>query len=246
MKNNKEALKELAQYYNMRKVCELAGVSYSSFRNWSSYDAPFSDKKCVLLLEAMKAISQQEINTKRFIAFIVDLLTIPTPSIYFLNNGEMELIAGRAFRELPDLPDSSKGRTLPEKKLIILDKNKHQDNNMLLISLTHEIRHIYQFLVAYDEEFEEDESPKTRRAWRDNFKNYLDSSHEDYEDQALEVDANAFSWIIAKIVLGIDITVNCDHEKLKTAISSILENFTIDEILEVANDFGIVCKGTTG
>lgn len=61
-KNNKDALKELAQYYNMRKVCELAGVSYSSFRNWSSYDAPFSDKKCALLLETMKAISQQEKN----------------------------------------------------------------------------------------------------------------------------------------------------------------------------------------
>lgn len=243
MKNNKDALRELAQYYNMRKVCELAGVSYSSFKNWKSYNAPFSDEKCTLLLKIMSEIKMQETesNIKRSVYFITDLLTIPIPTVYLVDQ-EPKLIVGRALKKIPDIPYSSKGRTFPEKNLIILDK--HQDDDMLLISLAHEIRHIYQHRVVYDEEYKEDEERKTRRIWKDNFKNYLDSSYENYEDQALELDANAFSWIIAKTILGKEITIKCDHKKLKIAIDDILSNFTLDEIKEVANDFDF-CKGIT-
>lgn len=47
---------EKSQYFNMKAICELAGVNYQTFRSWKNNGYSFSDKKLIALIEAMKSV----------------------------------------------------------------------------------------------------------------------------------------------------------------------------------------------
>lgn len=180
------------------------------------------------------------LQEKKFALFIVDLLAIPLPSIYFIKNGKSYCLVGKECNELPPVPKTSKGRTIPELNLIILDVNKHEDNMMLLVSLAHEIRHIYQYLVVNKKEYQEDVGIKTVKKWHNNLKKYKDSTFKNYEDQDIEIDANAFAYIISMVVLGKQLQINnCNQDKLQQAINDILITIPLDEIKESAKYCGI-------
>ena len=54
--NLKEKLLNQSKYFNMKAICELAGVNYQTFRGWKNNGYSMSDEKLKKILDAMKKI----------------------------------------------------------------------------------------------------------------------------------------------------------------------------------------------
>ncbi len=48
-----------SQYFNMKEICNLAGISYSTYHNWKSELHYLSETKVCLLLKTMKELTKQ-------------------------------------------------------------------------------------------------------------------------------------------------------------------------------------------
>ena len=57
-------LMEQSEYFNMRAVCEKAGISYSTFRGYKNNGQSFSSKKKYDLLKCMYEIGQRSWNNE--------------------------------------------------------------------------------------------------------------------------------------------------------------------------------------
>lgn len=57
---NNEELKryvlEKSKYFNMKAICELAGVNYQTFRGWKNNGYSMADDKLIMIIETMKNI----------------------------------------------------------------------------------------------------------------------------------------------------------------------------------------------
>ena len=158
-----------------------------------------------------------------YIDFLCDLLTIDKPTILYEQT------------ETFTMPKTAGMRSFPTENTILVNLSVYKDG-LEYVAIAHEIRHIYQFQVV--SQFLTDlESKSTIREWRNGFKNDKDSTHEHYENQSLEVDANAFAWYITKILTGREIAVNCDRHALARRIRQIASDMPADEILEVYSYF---------
>ncbi|MDD6349735.1 hypothetical protein [Intestinibaculum porci] len=47
------------KYFNMREVCEKAGINYSTYRGWKNNGRSFSDEKAKILFLTMKEICEK-------------------------------------------------------------------------------------------------------------------------------------------------------------------------------------------
>lgn len=54
--NYKEIVSRKCIFFNMRVICERAGVNYSTYRGWKNNGRSFSDQKAKLLYETMRNI----------------------------------------------------------------------------------------------------------------------------------------------------------------------------------------------
>lgn len=59
-----EILLSQCEYYNMRAVCQRAGISYSTYRGFKNNKQPFSIEKTVALLRSMKSIGDLSWNNE--------------------------------------------------------------------------------------------------------------------------------------------------------------------------------------
>jgi hypothetical protein len=50
---------EKCKYFNMRVICEKAGVNYSTYRGWKNNGRAFSQNKAKLLYETMVEICRK-------------------------------------------------------------------------------------------------------------------------------------------------------------------------------------------
>lgn len=55
-------VRDKAEYYNMRVICEKAGINYSTFRGFKNNKQPISDNKLIKLLETMSTIGRNVWN----------------------------------------------------------------------------------------------------------------------------------------------------------------------------------------
>lgn len=147
-------------------------------------------------------------ETKEYIYFLCDLLTIDIPDIRIKEDGAM-------------------ATSYPKENRICINKDSFHDG-LEYIVIAHEMRHIYQW-VAVQEKLE---PKRIIKLWEDNFEHYLDSSHTGYENQPLEIDANAFAYIIIKTLFNREITVRCDAKRLNKRIRELLLDFSREEIIE--------------
>lgn len=163
--------------------------------------------------------NQTMLDFDTYIDFLCDLLTIDKPKILYEQT------------DIFTMPKTAGMRSFPTENTILVNLSVYTDG-LEYVAITHEMRHIYQYQVV--SQFLTDlESKSTIREWRKGFKNYKDSTHEHYENQSLEVDANAFAWYITKVLTGREIVVNCDKRLLAKRINSISRDMPVEEVQDV-------------
>lgn len=165
-------------------------------------------------------------ETKEYIYFLCDLLTIDFPNVHIKENGKYINLHGD---EIPPFPakDTAMATAYPKENKILVNMDAFHDG-LEYIVIAHEMRHIYQWAAVQ----EKLESKRIIKLWEDNFKHYLDSSNDGYENQPLEIDANAFAYIIIKTLFDREITVRCDAKRLNKRIKELLIDFSREEIIE--------------
>lgn len=174
--------------------------------------------------------------------FICDLLCIENkPIIIIGKNKKCYDIFNNTIKNFTYLKDI-KGKYFLNDNVLYLNNDLHNDD--IVLSLIHELRHVYQFQEMNSNDPLENE--QTVKIWNENLKNYLgtnDTDHKTYINQPLELDANAFTYFISVIVFGRAIFVN-DVEKgvLSKEIDKIAAQFTIQEIKGVAIDNNLPLK----
>ena len=105
------------------------------------------------------------------------------------------------------------------------------NNDIEYIVLTHEMRHIYQWIAINNKL----ESKRLIKLWKNNFNNYLSSENDGYTNQPLEIDANAFTYIVMLALFNREITVKCNQKLLNKRIKELTLDFSKDEILDSYN-----------
>lgn len=80
--------------------------------------------------------------------------------------------------------------------------------------IAHECRHVYQKKYIYEHD------NKLARTWKKDLEKYQDSSVDGYENQSIEIDANAFALMIFEKLFKtydwyVAPTINCDKDLLK-------------------------------
>lgn len=163
---------------------------------------------------------------KKFVNFLCDLMVIDQPNIYIVDKGGFKDIDGVSTESF-ELKDSSAATTIVEENKIYIDMNVI-DKAMLYTILAHELRHIYQYQSIMHPSWEE----PMAETWKEEILNYNGSDIEGYENQSIEIDANAFSKLIINVVFKKDFEVNCDQELLKKRIQELMNDFSYAEIKE--------------
>lgn len=64
------------------------------------------------------------------------------------------------------------------------------------------------------------------------FATYEDSNHEDYENQAIEIDAWAFAKLIFNFIFRKDFTVHCNQNALDIRLQELTIDFPRDDIID--------------
>ena len=62
MEDLKQFILEKSQYFNMKVICEKAGVNYSTFRGWKNNGNALSEEKLRLLKNTMINVCKGEEN----------------------------------------------------------------------------------------------------------------------------------------------------------------------------------------
>lgn len=166
-------------------------------------------------------------NKIRFVNFLCDLLAINTPDIYFFKNEKLISINGQSTDKFLGIKKEAAATSYPEENTIIINLDVVK-NYFIYVVLAHEIRHIYQYQATLNPSWGE----PMANVWGKELSSYSASDVEGYENQNIEIDANAFSKIIFNIVFKKDFEVKCDQKKLQKRINELLQDFTVEEIIE--------------
>lgn len=163
---------------------------------------------------------------KKYILFLCDLLVINQPRIFIKENGKFKDIDDQLAKPFT-LKGSAASTTIVEKNEIYIDMDVI-DKAMLYPIIAHELRHIYQYQAVMHPSWGE----TMAETWREEILNYNGSDVEGYENQSIEIDANAFSKLIINVVFKKDFEVNCDQKLLKKRIQELMNDFSYEEIKE--------------
>lgn len=101
------------------------------------------------------------------------------------------------------------------------------------LSLAHEIRHCSQLQSMYDDELAKYVAPfEIVQKWKKELKHFDASDVVGYENQSIELDANAFTWWIGRVVFNVEMNVNCNQILLYQYKKYISEYYSESEIKE--------------
>ena len=131
-----------------------------------------------------------------------------------------------------ELKPSAKATTVLNENTIYIDLERFKDEMDIYISLAHEVRHCAQYQATEDIGLEDIATPNLIDQWKKEFKQYSASDVKGYENQSIELDANAFAWFIGRAVFNIEVTVNCNQNLLMQYKRYIANTFSLDEVKE--------------
>lgn len=163
---------------------------------------------------------------KKYIRFLCDLLVIDQPRVFIKESGQ--------FKDIDDQPaepftlkGSAAATTIVEETEIYIDMDVI-NKDMIYPILSHEIRHVYQYQAVMQPSWGE----PMAETWKEEIMHYSASNIKGYENQSIEIDANAFSKLIINVVFKKDFEVNCNQELLKKRIQELMNDFSYEEIKE--------------
>lgn len=170
-------------------------------------------------------------NYNCYVAFLCDLMAIELPNLNYHYKNEYYDAYGIEIEPF-ELKPSAKATTVLNENTIYLDLERFKDEMDIYISLAHEVRHCAQYQATEDIGLADIATPNLINQWKKEFKQYSASDVEEYENQSIELDANAFAWFIGRAVFNIEVTVNCNQNLLMQYKRYIANTFSLDEVKE--------------
>lgn len=155
----------------------------------------------------------ENIFLKNFVKKILSLLNLKNIKIHAQESGNyFDLITGDKVKNIK-LNEGASATSYPYQKLICINLDYYTGDREGLeyFVLAHELRHMYQVeAIQFGWESEE-----LLDLWKQNLECYEGSNHIGYENQPIELDANAFAELIILELFGRVVEVNCDFQKLE-------------------------------
>lgn len=167
-----------------------------------------------------------KMNLKQYIDFLCDLLAIDIPKVQIHQNNKYMDIDGNICNHFT-LKKTSIATAYPTENLICIDMDR-ANNDLIYAIIAHELRHIYQYQAVQNPSWKEELSS----VWELEFATYEDSSHDDYENQSIEIDAWAFSKLIFNFIFRKDFTVHCNRNALDIRLQELTIDFPRDDIID--------------
>ena len=130
------------------------------------------------------------------------------------------------------LRDTAKSTAVPKDNTIYIDLDKFNNEIDIYIAFAHEVRHCGQYQAITSDDMDDITEPRILEQWKKELQSYKTSDVEGYENQSIELDANAFTWLICRVVFGIELQVDCDQELFNKYKRIISELYSVDEIKE--------------
>lgn len=168
-------------------------------------------------------------DVKKYMLFLCDLLVIDMPVVHIKQNNKYHDMNGNKVEQFT-IRDTAMATAYPKENKILINMDAF-NNDIEYIVLTHEMRHIYQWTAINNKL----ESKRLIKLWKNNFNNYLSSENDGYTNQPLEIDANAFTYIVMLALFNREITVKCNQKLLSKRIKELMLDFSKDEILDSYN-----------
>lgn len=168
------------------------------------------------------------ISLKNFFEKLLLLLNLKNINVHVQKEGKcFDLISGNTIKKIK-LNKGASATSYPYQNLICinLDDYTNEKKGLEYFVLAHELRHIYQ-IEAIKNEWEDKE---ILDLWKQNLECYKSAKHDGYENQPIELDANAFAEIIILELFGKPVSVNCDFKKLQENMIRIYN--TIEDFIE--------------
>ena len=166
-----------------------------------------------------------------YINFLCDLIIMDMPIVNYHHDGFFYDTYKNEIEPF-QLRDTAKSTAVPKNNTIYIDLDKFSNEIDIYIALTHEVRHCGQYQAIMNDDMDDFTEPSILEQWKKELQSYKPSDIEGYENQAVELDANAFTWLICRVVFGIELQVDCDQELFNKYKMIISELYSVDEIKE--------------
>ena len=164
-----------------------------------------------------------------YVNFMTDLLVIDDVYFCFDEDISKEYIF-----------DGGAAKCFPQEREIYFDLSKCNDIIQALILITHELRHMYQYDICNQKDYDDFEDFETYESWKNNFNTYISVGDDGYETQPLEVDAEVFTYYIMNKLFKVETNGMLNLCVYKKRYDEILDNLTMEEILESLNYSGFI------
>lgn len=115
------------------------------------------------------------------------------------------------------------------------------DIRQFYFSLAHEMRHHYQAMAISDKE-RHLEFPEKIKIWESEMLSYKENNQPGYDDQNIELDANAFGILMMNLLFDEATPVNpkkVNIELLENAIDRIADVYDNDRLFDLAEDYNL-------
>ena len=167
-----------------------------------------------------------------YIAFLCDLMVIDLPNLKYHYQDKYYDAYGRDVEPF-ELKPNAKATTVPNEHAIYIDLEKFKDEIDIYLSLAHEVRHCAQLQSMYDDELAKNVAPfEIIQKWKNELKHFDASYVVGYENQSIELDANAFAWWIGRVVFNVEMYANCNKMLFNEYKKYICDYYSESEIKE--------------
>lgn len=166
-----------------------------------------------------------------FIDFVCDVLTVEINKIWIKENGKLYNPINKYDKTIE--AQEAKARFLIDSNgnnILWLDLDRH-DNYEEFLSILHELRHGYQLSLVYDSDYDIT-NDREAQIWQYEIENYIPFGQKGYENQQIEIDANAFVIYMAEYLFGIKVNHEYDDVIMENQIDIIAEDLFYDEIID--------------
>lgn len=164
-----------------------------------------------------------------YIRFIQDFLVIEDIDV------EMNEAISKKY-----LLSNSPARCYPTERKIFINLENCRNEIEMLIVITHELRHQYQYDVCAIDEMAKLEDSQTVVQWKKNFNNYSSLGNETYSCQPLEVDAEVFTFFLMYKLFGIKTNGMKEYPQFIARFEEIQSMYYDDEITDSLIETGFI------
>lgn len=165
-----------------------------------------------------------------YVNFLCSLMAIDIPDICYCFKEQYYDVNGFDVEPF-EMESHCKSHLIPDENRIYINLNEMHGENDIYCILAHEIRHCAQYQATEGIGLADIATHETIYKWKKEFSRYNPGCN-DESCQEVELDAMAFTWFIGKVLLNVDVDLNCDEALVEPYKQYIRRNYSLTEIKE--------------